>query len=67
MKAMIKEHDDRLELVVSCDSYDEHILLKAFLREHATTSFVPISTHANGHWALTLGACRCEERAKGDG
>ena len=63
MKARITEHDDRLELVIDCETYEEHILLKAFLREHATARYVPISEHrAGGDWSLTLGQCGCEAR-----
>lgn len=70
MKASISEHDSKLELNIDCESYEEHMLLNAFLREHKFafegSEVLPISDHKGGvHWSITLGSCECEARARG--
>ena len=74
MKAKIHEHDNQLELVIECETYEEHMLVNAFLREqehelaskYQPSGVLPISNNPNGRWTLTLGSCRCEQRAKGE-
>ena len=65
MKVRIDEHDSRLEMIITSEDYQEWILLRAFLRESTRADSIPISKHlAGGGWTLTLGECKCEERAK---
>ena len=60
MRVKIREHDGKLEMVVTAESYEEHILVRAFLREQGGVA-LPISTNPNGQWSLTLGSCKCEQ------
>lgn len=72
VKVALKEHDGRLEMVVTAETYEEHMLVNAFIREqeheaerrYQPTGWLPISDNPNGHWSLTLGSCECRERMR---